>query len=737
MKRLILTTILAMPLLHLVNAQNVGIGTTTPAAQLHVKYAAANLTSSTPVLILDNPSGGTQTSLQFRLDGVETGRIRSDLTNSLIYATTGNGDHLFRKSGDLDDLMIIKGATGNVGIGTSNPSALLHVDGGNALVTGTFGSGNPIEETGPGTRMFFNPLKAAFRAGYTTDDYWDDNNLGEYSVAMGYNAQASGQKSFAVGNNADANATNSTAIGNNASAFGAGSIALGNSATTQNDFAVALGSGTTAKTPNSVVAGSNIEAYSYAEVVLGSYNKVYTPNSTSTWDANDRILTVGNGSSFGSKSDAMVILKSGRVGIGTSTPTDELQVVGKTKTFNFQMTNGANNNYLLQSDASGNAIWVYPGSIIPAGTGLSYSGTTLNSVWTSSGTDIYKNNSGNVGIGTSSPTSLLHVSATSNTTIIAEATSGSAYLAARASTGNEAAIRFYTGTILRWQAGKSIGTESGSDAGSDFFINRYNDAGSFLSQPFYIKRSTGNIGIGGISNPTEKLDVNGNVNMTALYFGGSKIMSNTGSDNLFAGVLAGNANTSGYSNTFIGKQAGEVVTSGHENTVLGFSALNSAVSGNYNVAIGTAAGFSTTGSGNIFIGYGAGFLESGSNKLYIHNTSSTTPLIYGDFSTNELTVNGSLNAAGALGLKVKTAQVAGTNNPDATGGIWLYASGTGTITLPAAASSTDRIFIIMNNTGAGRTISSYRDLTNTAQTSVANNTSLWIVSDGTNWRQIK
>jgi hypothetical protein len=43
------------------------------------------------------------------------------------------------------------------------------------------------------------------------------------------------------------------------------------------------------------------------------------------------------------------------------------------------------------------------------GTGLSLSSGTLNSVWTASGNDVYNNNSGNVGIGTTSPDSTLTV----------------------------------------------------------------------------------------------------------------------------------------------------------------------------------------------------------------------------------------------------------------------------------------------------------------------------------------
>lgn len=45
------------------------------------------------------------------------------------------------------------------------------------------------------------------------------------------------------------------------------------------------------------------------------------------------------------------------VGIGTTFPSEKLEVSGKTKTTNFQMTNNANNGYILTSDGSGNASW--------------------------------------------------------------------------------------------------------------------------------------------------------------------------------------------------------------------------------------------------------------------------------------------------------------------------------------------------------------------------------------------
>ncbi|MGC4130468.1 MAG: hypothetical protein QM564_13170 [Bergeyella sp.] len=48
---------------------------------------------------------------------------------------------------------------------------------------------------------------------------------------------------------------------------------------------------------------------------------------------------------------------TGNLGIGTTTPTEKLDVNGKTRTTNFQMTNGAGEGKVLTSDAGGNATW--------------------------------------------------------------------------------------------------------------------------------------------------------------------------------------------------------------------------------------------------------------------------------------------------------------------------------------------------------------------------------------------
>ena len=63
----------------------------------------------------------------------------------------------------------------------------------------------------------------------------------------------------------------------------------------------------------------------------------------------------------------------GYIGIGTPTPSEKLDVSGKTKTTNFQMTSGATNGYVLTSDASGNASWQ-----TPTGGGGTFTGGTVS-----------------------------------------------------------------------------------------------------------------------------------------------------------------------------------------------------------------------------------------------------------------------------------------------------------------------------------------------------------------------
>ena len=67
-----------------------------------------------------------------------------------------------------------------------------------------------------------------------------------------------------------------------------------------------------------------------------------------------------------------------------------------------------------------------------------------------------------------------------------------------------------TGTLTRWASGADSVAESGANAGSNFIINRYDDAGAWLGYGLYIRRSDGQVGIGNEA-PGKALDVTGDV----------------------------------------------------------------------------------------------------------------------------------------------------------------------------------------------------------------------------------
>ena len=105
-----------------------------------------------------------------------------------------------------------------------------YTSGGSFLTTGTYsGAGDSSLPTGAGTRMFYDPSKAAFRAGHVTGNNWDNANVGAYSIAWGFDTRASGISSYAFGQLTNASGNNSLAMGATASATGHYSMALGSS----------------------------------------------------------------------------------------------------------------------------------------------------------------------------------------------------------------------------------------------------------------------------------------------------------------------------------------------------------------------------------------------------------------------------------------------------------------------------------------------------------------------------
>lgn len=202
-----------------------------------------------------------------------------------------------------------------------DPAALLHVygpendGGGNVLFQGeckdSFYQGDPPAE-GSGTRFMWYPDKAALRAGQVTGGQWNESQTGEHSVALGYNTTARGEFSLAAGHNTSATGIGAVALGYNTAASIAHSTAMGYQTIASGAYSTAFGSWT--------VAPSGFET------VFGRYNTSYAHSSAPGWVNTDRLFVIGNGTANDSRSDAMVVLKNGRTGIGVSDPQAWLHV---------------------------------------------------------------------------------------------------------------------------------------------------------------------------------------------------------------------------------------------------------------------------------------------------------------------------------------------------------------------------------------------------------------------------
>lgn len=122
------------------------------------------------------------------------------------------------------------------------------------------------------------------------------------------------------------------------------------------------------------------------------------------------------------------------------------------------------------------------------------------------------------------------------------------------------------------------------------------------------------------------------------------------------------------------------------NTMVGYASGYQKYSGRNNVFIGDSTGaLNQTGSRNVFIGSRAGKNETGSDKLYIANSSTTSPLIKGDFANQTVIIDGKL-------------LVGGSQIPDSTldvkGGVRFQA-------LLPSNNSSDSMLVVKSNGGVG------------------------------------
>lgn len=142
----------------------------------------------------------------------------------------------------------------------------------------------PSNVTGVARFMWY-PDKSAFRFGDLSDDEedysssWDDDNIGRYSFAGGYNAMASGWGAFAFGGDAFAVGSGSVAMGSGVWATGHGSVALGVASEASGAWGVAMGYFAMAQAASAISIGDNSLALGEGGVAIGQLSEALGSSS--------------------------------------------------------------------------------------------------------------------------------------------------------------------------------------------------------------------------------------------------------------------------------------------------------------------------------------------------------------------------------------------------------------------------------------------------------------------------
>jgi hypothetical protein len=374
---------------------NVGIGTTSPQQLLDVNTNSIGLNVDNTAAIFGNDIGTTQsrdTWVKMRASSQTTDR-------SWAFGTQQDGDFRFNYLGDrtitptnaaASTLLTIKN-TGNVGIGTTSPSYKLDVNGsinGTSLYVNTVDQNSPSRYSAPNNEVSF--------ARTSTSDEWFKIWAGSGSpVTHRISITSSGDNT----NMRDEYLVNTAGYGfymhiqrlpgvryNTSKLVAIAAVNPSDSGSTEiwiKLLGMASGSGTTVIASNTTIRTS-AEILASATTTAPTLTSNDTQLDITTDNRNNATLMTSRGATFG-----------GNVGIGTNNPGTKLHVNGGIITVN-----------------DGTGITYYEGVKINSYDTNGFDiigreGLTLSTV--SANKDIILSPTGNVGIGTTSPSRKLHV----------------------------------------------------------------------------------------------------------------------------------------------------------------------------------------------------------------------------------------------------------------------------------------------------------------------------------------
>ncbi len=178
-------------------------------------------------------------------------------------------------------------------------------------------------------------------------------NIGENAVDLSFSGGASTTKG-ATGNF-------STALGGFTIASGDNSTAMRTSTEASGVASTAMGLSTEAPGLASTAMGVSTTASSYGSTAIGRDN--VGGGNASTWVETDKLFEIGNGNFL--THNAFTVLKNGKVGISTPTPTVQLQITGGVDA---SLSNGS--GYLVIGNETANNIVIDDNEIIARNNGI-------------------------------------------------------------------------------------------------------------------------------------------------------------------------------------------------------------------------------------------------------------------------------------------------------------------------------------------------------------------------------